>query len=113
MSRFARQGSHGLLLEAEVAPNSQKRFEARYAAASGKTVSPGSPVHYQSQVNKWGQELRVYFNDPGMAVSLEASGIRVEYGRRGYLAGEYRYRANNNSFWWKLVENHGLLLGPS
>jgi hypothetical protein len=113
MSRFAAQGSHGLLLQAEVAPGGQSAFEQRYLAATSRNISPGSPRHYQAQMNKWGAELRVYFDDPGMAVSLAASGLPVEYGRRGYLAGKYRYRVNNNEFWWALVENHGLRLGSS
>lgn len=113
MSIFARQGKHGLLLEAEVAPSGQGRFEKRYQAATGKTISPGTTPNYQSQPNKWGAELRIYFNDPGMAVSLAAHGVKVEYGRAGYLSGKYRYRANSNKLWWELVENHGLRLGVS
>lgn len=113
MSRFASQGKHGLLLEAEVAPNSQARFEKRYGAATKQTISPGSPQHYQTQANKWGAELRVYFNDPGMAVSLAARGLHVEHSRKGYMSGQYLFRVNDNQFFWKLIEDHGLRLGPS
>jgi hypothetical protein len=74
-------------------------------------VSPGRPRHYQDQPNKWGAELRVYFNDPGMAVSLAAAGVHIEYPRRGYMAGKYRYRFNDSKVWWALVEVHGLRLG--
>lgn len=101
----------GLLLEAEVAPRSTARFESRYQAATGIAVSPGTPEHYQEQSNKWGTELRGYFNDHGMAAALKASGIHVEGPRRGYKSGEYRYRFNDNRLWWKLVEDQGLLLG--
>lgn len=101
----------GILLEAEVAPGSQTRFANRYLAATGVSVSPGSPPHYQSQRNKWGSELRVYFNDPAMAASLSAVGLNVEQGRNGYRSGEYRFRVNDNRFWWKLVETSGLRLG--
>jgi hypothetical protein len=113
MSRFATQGTHGLLLQAEVAAGARPAFEQRYLLATGRNIVPGNPKHYQAQDNKWGAELRVYFNDPGMAVSLAASGLPVEYGRRGYLAGKFRYRVNKNEFWWELVENHGLRLGSS
>ena len=101
----------GLLLEAEVAPRGRARFERRYQAATGVVVSPGTPEHYQSQSNKWGAELRVYFNDPAMATALKASGVHVEGPRRGYKSGEYRYRFNDNRLWWKLVEGQGLRLG--
>jgi hypothetical protein len=113
MSLFAPFGKHGLLLEAEVAPKAQTKFEKRYKAATKHTVSPGKPQHYQHQANKWGTELRVYFNDPGMAVSLAAMGRHVEHRRNGYMAGQYRYRVNDSDLWWELVESHGLRLGTS
>lgn len=113
MTRFARLGKIGLLLQAEVALKAQSRFEKRYRAATGHPVSPGKPQHYQNQPNKWGAELRVYFNDPGMAASLAAVGVHVEYPRRGYMAGKYRYRFNDKNLWWKLVEDHGLRLGTN
>jgi hypothetical protein len=111
MKRFAKRGKLKVLLEAEVAESAQRRFERRYDAATGIAVTPGNPVHYQGQPNKWGAELRVYFNDPGMAVSLTAKGLHVEFRRAGYMSGEYSYRVNDNTFWWKLVEGQGLRLG--
>lgn len=101
----------GFLLQAEVAPSGQPAFEARYLAATGDVVSPGLPQDYQSQENKWGAELRVYFNDPAVAAKLISKGIHVETGRDGYLSGSYMYRVNNNDWWWELVEVHGLHLG--
>jgi hypothetical protein len=102
-----------LLLEAEVAPNQQRRFENRYLKATGQGVSPGKPSYYQSQPNKWGSELRVYFNDPGFAALVESLGVTVEQRRRGYRSGEYHFRFNDNKLWWKLVEKSGLRLGPN
>jgi hypothetical protein len=101
----------GILLEAEVSPSSQTRFQKRYLAATGVSVTPGSPPHYQSQSNKWGSELRMYFNDHAMAATLSALGLTVERGRNGYRSGEYRFRVNDNKLWWKLVETSGLRLG--
>jgi hypothetical protein len=113
MKQFAKPGKFGLLLEAEVAPGAQSKFEKRYQKVTGKSISPGKPQCYQNQPNKWGSELRVYFNDPGMAVSLAAHGVHVEYPRKGYMAGKYRYRFNDNKLWWKLVEAHALRLGAN
>ena len=110
---MASMASMSILLEAEVAPGSQAKFEERYLAATGVTVSPGAPVYYQSQANKWGPELRVYFNDIELARSLMARGLNVEEGRDGYRSGEYRFRVNNNEYWWSLVEIDGLRLGPN
>lgn len=102
---------YDLLLEAEVSLAGQKKFEKEYQAATGVLVKPKNPVHYQSQKNKWGRELRIYFNDPGMAVALEALGYHVEFPRQGYKAGEYRYRVNDNNLWWLLVNSSGMRLG--
>jgi len=101
----------GLLLEAEVAPGGTTRFERRYQAATGLVVTPGMPEQYQLQRNKWGAELRCYFNDHAMAATLRATGVHVEGPRRGYKSGEFRYRFNDNRLWWKLVEQGGLKLG--
>lgn len=101
----------GLLLEAEVALGGRARFEKRYQAATGVAVSPGAPEYYQAQSNKWGAELRGYFNDPAMAAALKAFGIHVEGPRTGYKSGEFMYRFNDNGLWWKLVEGQGMRLG--
>ncbi|HET9741205.1 MAG TPA: hypothetical protein VFQ00_00520 [Terriglobales bacterium] len=113
MRRFAKPGKHGLLLEAEVARRGQTRFETRYKAATGVAVSAGKSRHYQDQPNKWGAELRVYFNDPGMAASLAVLGFHVEHPRKGYMAGKYDYRVNDAGLWWKLVEDQGFRLGAN
>lgn len=111
MPKSAKYKDVDLLLEAEVAPNQQKRFENRYQKATGKSVSPGNPSYYQSQPNKWGSELRVYFNDPGFAALVESLGIKVEKRSRGYRSGEFHFRFNDNRLWWKLVEVSGMRLG--
>jgi hypothetical protein len=99
------------LLEAEVTAGQQKKFQKRYEAATGITVTPGNPQHYQNQPDKWGAELRVYFNDPCLSTILQALGIHVEYPRKGYKAGKYKFRFNDNKLWWKLVEDYGMRLG--
>lgn len=100
-----------MLLEAEVVPRGQPQFEKRYKRATRRIVSPGKPKFYMSQDNKWGTELRVYFNNPLLACLLKKRGIHVESTRRGYKAGEYLYRINSNKLWWELVEDCGLRLG--
>ena len=103
----------GLYLEAEVAPNTQQGFETRYQAAIGSAISPGNPQTYQSQNNKWGAELRVYFNDATLGTTLGAHGLTVETHNRGYKSGEFDYRVNNNDFWWFLVESLGATIGQN
>lgn len=113
MSNFANLGNHGILLEAEVSPRVQGRFEHRYQAATGQAVTPGNPVHYQNQPNKWGEEARIYFNDPGMAVALAVEGYHVENSLKAYQGQNYRFRVNSKKLWWALVESQGLRLGVS
>lgn len=97
---FATLGQYGLLLEAEVPPKGQSRFEKRYKAATQLAVTPGNPKYYQNQPDRWGAELRVYFNDHGMAAALAAMGVHVEHPLKAYKSGKYRYRFNKNKLWW-------------
>ena len=113
MRNSPNHGKSGLLLEAEAAQNTQTRFENRYRKATGHSVSPGNPAYYQDQPNKWGSELRVYFNDRGFASLLVGLGVNVENRRQGYRSGEYQFRFSDNKLWWKLVEVSGLRLGPN
>lgn len=103
----------GALLQAEVPSTQQKDFEARYLKATGIAVSPVGQDHYQNQPNKWGAELRVYFNGRDLADSLEALGVHVEGPRSGYMSSQYSFRFNDNALWWALVEQYGLRLGPN
>lgn len=94
-----------LLLEAEVAPASQTNFEERYKTITGIQVKPSNPPSYQDQDNKWGAELRGYFNDDNFYKFLkEKENISVEFPRNGYKSGKYKYRFNNNNLWWELVQ---------
>jgi hypothetical protein len=111
---LAALSSPAVLLQAEVVSKQQAVFEARYQNASGITVSPGGTGHYQDQPDKWGAELRVYFNGENIADILKALGVAVEGPRKsGYMSDQYSYRFNNNELWWILVERHGLRLGPN
>lgn len=101
----------GILLEAEISPQQQHQFEMRYHAATGNFISPGQPVEYQSQNNKWGAELRIYFNDPELAGKFREKGFHVEFHSQAYRSDKFIYRINNNDLWWELIEEHGLRLG--
>ena len=103
----------GVLLQAEVPSTQQKIFEARYLKATAIAVSPGASDHYQDQPNKWGAELRVYFNGESVAGAVKALGVHVEGPRSGYMSNQYSFRFNDNDIWWILVEQCGLRLGPN
>ena len=111
MKNFANLKNLILFLEAEVAPSGQINFQNRYQSATALVVSPGNPSHYQNQKDKWGAELRVYFNDSSFYDHLKKCGLHVEFPRKGYKSGAYSFRLNNNECWWELVEDHGFRLG--
>lgn len=97
------------LLEAEVSPSRTAAFEHRYQSATGVGVTPGHPVEYQLQPNKWGAECRIYFNSAAVAAAATDLGLRVE-GPRPYN-NQYSYRINSQELWWELVETYGFRLG--
>ena len=111
MSQFPSLSTQGFYLEAEVPSNTQGAFESRYSSAAGATVSPRNRAQYQDQPNKWGAELRIYFNDASVAALFQGAGITVENRNSGYKSGEFMFRTNNNDLWWDVVENHGCRLG--
>lgn len=100
-----------LLLEAEVAPQSQDEFSSRYASATGQDAF--ATEHCQIQPDKWGIECRIYFDAPDWVVdSLEKLGYHVEDRLGGGYRSDYGYRINNQEFFWHLVE-YGYRLGPN
>lgn len=113
LEELAGLNNPGVLLQAEVALTQQGEFQKRYLSATSSAVVPGAPSHYQNQPNKWGAELRVYFNGKGLANSLKAIGVHVEGPRNGYMANLYSFRFSDNDLWWTLVEHYGLRLGQN
>ena len=111
MKNFPNLNKLNLFLEAEVTPGGQINFQKRYLSATTLVISPGNPVYYQNQKDKWGAELRVYFNDFSFYQYLKNGGLHVECPRKGYKSGDYNFRLNNNECWWELVEYHGFRLG--
>lgn len=97
------------LLEAEVSNSRTSAFEDRYLDATGIPITPGNPVEYQLQPNKWGAECRIYFNSETVASQLGALNIHVE-GPRPYH-NNYNYRVNIQELWWDLVESYQFRLG--
>ncbi len=98
-------------LEANVPKKAQKTFEARYKAATGTAVKPASPPDYFEVNNKWGPELRIYFNSASVAKKLTSAGVNFEPAQP--FRKEYKHRLNNNDIWWDLVENYGFRIGQN
>jgi len=99
-------------LDAEVAPKqvSQRNFERRYLRLSGITPVVDGRNYYRLHENadKWGVELRIYFNgDRGVAPpSIRDLIVRPR------PRGNHDYRINGNGLIWNLIE-YGFTLGDS
>lgn len=90
-----------VVLEVEVNPKGCTNFEGDYALLTGVTPVVGD--HYQLQPNKWGRELRVYFNTTeDLSDEFTNIGVYVEEGGRPYR-GQWRYRINDREFFWAVV----------
>jgi len=88
-------------LDAETHPRSQNSFEERYVQLTG--IQPTEDNHnyyvWDQNTNKWGIELRIYFNGsdhiPALLTEMTVS-ARPGFG--------YNMRVNNNDFIWRLIE---------
>lgn len=91
-----------VVLEVEVKSEKAGQFEARYKKITGSNPKIGTG--YQHQPNKWGEEVRVYFNTAvNMLDDFKSLGVYVEKGARPYRK-RWRYRTNDKDFFWSLVE---------
>lgn len=98
-------------LGAEVAPSVRDEFVLRYQSITGE--SPVGDASFMSQDNKWGAELRMYFDAEAWVVeSLRKLGYTVEERAGQYYRGEYQFRINSQDLFWRLVE-HGYRLGAN
>ncbi|CAJ2377643.1 MAG: conserved hypothetical protein [Arenicellales bacterium IbO2] len=91
-------------------PDKQREFRAKYLNTTGQPVSlsgKSAPFYiWPKDVNKYGTELRVYF-DGDAATTPDPSGLfNVKPGWAGGL------RINKNDFIWALFEV-GFLLGEN
>jgi len=97
-------------LDIETHPRRRQSLEHRYSHATGQTIDVGNPNYYvwEPSTNKWGSELRIYFNGDLSYMPAALQDIRVDP-RPGF---GYEHRVNNNNFVWDLID-YGFLLGDS
>ncbi len=102
---FGAIGTANAKLHAEIAPKFVKEFQDQYFRKTKTRIAPG--IHFQVQPNKYGRELRVYFDaSDAQFAALRSDGHHVEGPRDGgYLSGSYRYRINDMGLFWDLVSD--------
>jgi hypothetical protein len=98
-------------LQAELLPKAVAAFAEKYRTLTGMKVTRDTPGLYvlDRDANKWGPELRIYFDaTPTQLGTLDFPEF-VEV-RDGHQANQYRI--NSNAFFLKLLE-WGFVLGPN
>ena len=105
------RNSGKIWIEAEMSNGSKRKFDTRYKTLTGASVpiiSSSYPYYvWAPDANKWGVELRVYFqSDDTMPNCLQ--NIVTDNGRSGYEG--YNARVNSNEVIWELFAN-GFILG--
>lgn len=90
-----------VFLEVEVPQEKAHSFDTEYLKITGTMPVLGPGYKYQS--NKWGREVRVYFNaEAELLDDLASIDVYVEQRERPYQT--YRtYRINDRDFFWSLI----------
>jgi hypothetical protein len=105
--------SNNIWIEAEMPHSAKRGFDSRYETVTGESVPDDSSTYpyyvWAEGANKWGVELRVYFN-PDDSIPSFLSELMTDNSRSGYE--QYDNRINNNDLIWALFEN-GFVLGDN
>ncbi|MFA5423323.1 MAG: hypothetical protein WC374_05645 [Phycisphaerae bacterium] len=93
-------------LDVETHPRRRASFETEFEQLTGIRPEVDNHNYYvwDEEANKWGTELRIYFNNSENASAALRNMIVSPRPNFGYNA-----RINNNSFVWRLIE-YGFLL---
>lgn len=88
-------------LDIETALNTQSSVQSKYQKLAGSQLIIGNNFyHWPVGTNKWGSELRIYFNsNRNIPASLAAMVVKPRFSQ-----GKYNARINNNDFVWDLIE---------
>ena len=102
--------SRNTKLDVETHPRSQQPFESKYSNLAKINPIPDHHNYYvwDHNTNKWGSEMRIYFNGNRGNIPQELFNISVSP-RPGFC---YDFRVNINKFIWKLIE-YWFLLGDT
>ncbi len=89
-------------LDIETRPNGRTKVESQYLYLSGEPLVEDDVNYYVwgSHVNKWGSELRVYFNK-NSNIPQDLDNITVTPRFPGH---KYNARVNGNEFVWSLIK---------
>ena len=89
-------------LDIETHPNGRENLESRYNTLAGEILQEDNINYYvwDEDTNKWGAELRIYFNGNLETMPAQLASMRVSSRPRS----GHNNRVNNNDFIWRLIE---------
>lgn len=95
-------------LDVETHPRTRQKFENNYFQRTGEVPIEDNVNYYiwDETTDKWGSEMRLYFNGNLSTMPTLLREIRVS----SRPSSGYDHRVNNNEFVWRLID-HGFLLG--
>lgn len=105
---FLQQFPQSIFIEVEAREDKMINFISSYNSKYNRNISMSSQgIRKLGDVDKWGVELRVYFNNTN---NLSEYWKDRMYQNRVYRADEFKYRVDDNNLVSFLFEN-GYILG--
>ncbi len=92
-----------IFIEAEAIEEKMNDFIRKYNDRYNKQIGLNSEgVCLLGDVNKWGVELRIYFNNIS---NIPDCWDKRKYANKKYRANEFSYRIDDNALVWFLFDN--------
>lgn len=92
-----------IFIEAEAREDKMLKFINKYNNAYSESVAIGDDgICLLGDVDKWGVELRIYFND---ITDIPSYWGTRKYNNNNYRSAEFDYRLDNNKLVWFLFDN--------
>ena len=92
---FLRYSRQRIFIEAEAKQDKMEEFVNKYNADYGQAIDLNTDgVCLLGNVDKWGVELRIYFND---LTNISAYWEARKYNNKKYRSDEFDYRLDDNS----------------
>ena len=106
--KYLSNSGQAIFIEAEARKDKMDKFIEKYNNSYGKQIGLNSEgICLLGDVDKWGVELRLYFND---ASNLPDYWDERKYTNRKYRSNEFSYRIDDNDLIRFLFDN-GYQLG--
>lgn len=101
---FLRNYNQEIFIDVEGKQDKIQKFITKYnkSYATNVTVDDDGICLLSDTVDKWGLELRIYFNN---TTGIPAYWNAKKYKNKGYLSDKFTYRLDDNKLIWFLFDN--------